>query len=98
LTGSLLELDALRHTPAGVPALNFSVTHTSEQIEAGLPRTVTCEMQVVALGPSALLLAGARPGDKVRLSGFIAARSLKSRTPVLHVNEIEFLEGNQNGI
>ncbi len=55
-------------------------------------------MPAVALGQIALLMAGAKPGDNVRLTGFLAAKSLKSRTLVLHVNEIEFLEGNQNGI
>ena len=96
LTGSLLELESLRYTPAGIAALNFRVSHASEQSEAGVKRQVECEMQAIALGPTALLLAGSRPGDRVRLGGFLAAKSLKSRTPVLHVNEIEFLEGTDH--
>jgi hypothetical protein len=32
------------------------------------------------------------------VTGFLAARSAKSRTTVLHVKEIEFQEGNENGI
>ncbi|MCX7172203.1 MAG: primosomal replication protein N [Proteobacteria bacterium] len=98
LTGKLLELAALRYTPAGVAALNFRIAHASQQIEAGSPRTVECEIAALALGQTALLLAGAKPGDGVRLTGFLAAKSLKSRTPVLHVNEIEFLEGIDHGI
>ena len=93
LAGSLIELDSLRYTPAGIPALNFRIAHQSMQQEAGVQRTVECEMLCVALGPTANLLAGAKPGDKVKLSGFLAAKSLKSRTPVLHVDTIEFLEG-----
>lgn len=96
LTGCLLELAALRYTPAGIAALNFSIAHTSEQIEAGVQRQVECEMQAIAIGPIAQLMVGAKPGDQVRLSGFLAAKSLKSRTPVLHVNKIEFLEGTRN--
>lgn len=98
LTGKLLELAALRYTPAGIPALNFRIAHRSQQIEAGGRRQVECEMQALALGQAALLLAGAKPGEALRLSGFLAAKSLKSRTPVLHVNEIEFLEGIDHGI
>ncbi|MFA7268667.1 MAG: primosomal replication protein N [Sterolibacterium sp.] len=98
LTGRVLELAALRYTPAGIPALNFRIAHVSQQIEAGSPRTVECELAALALGQTALLLAGAKPGDGLRLSGFLAAKSLKSRTPVLHVNEIEFLEGMDHGI
>ncbi|MBV2234745.1 MAG: primosomal replication protein N [Sterolibacterium sp.] len=98
LTGQLLELNTLRYTPAGIPVLNFRIAHSSQQIEAGRPRTVDCEVSAVILGPNAQLMTGAKPGDAVRLSGFLAAKSLKSRTLILHVNEIEFLEGNQNGI
>ena len=98
LTGRLLELASLRYTPAGTPALNFRIAHASEQIEAGSRRSVECEMLALALGQTALLLAGAKPGDGLRLTGFLAAKSLKSRTPVLHVNEIEFLEGIRHGI
>ena len=89
----MIELAALRFTPAGIPALNFRIAHQSTQEEAGAQRKVECEMACVALGPTALLLAGAKPGDAVKLSGFLAAKSLKSRTPVLHVDTIEFLEG-----
>ena len=52
----------------------------------------------VAMGQMAQLLAAARPGDALRLTGFLSAKSLKSRTPVLHVNAIEFLEGMNHGI
>ena len=78
--------------------LNFSIAHRSVQDEAGAERKVECEMACVALGQAAQLLAAAKPGDAVKLSGFLAAKSLKSRTPVLHVNTIEFVEGNDNGI
>jgi len=98
LSGCLLELEALRYTPAGIPALNFRIAHASEQSEAGVRRKVECEMVCLALGQMAQLLAGAKPGDALRLSGFLAAKSLKSRTPVLHVNAIEFLEGMNHGI
>jgi len=50
-------------------------------------------MACVALGQPAQVLAAARPGDGVKLGGFLAAKSLKSRTPILHVDTIEFLEG-----
>ena len=93
ITGSIIELAQLRHTPAGLPVLQFRVAHASEQIEAGLPRRVECELQAVALGPNAHLMQGARPGDQVELTGFLAARSARSKQPVLHVERIEFMEG-----
>ena len=77
--------------------VEFRISHVSEQIEAGTPRRVECEMPCVLLGPMANLLTDAKPGDGLKIGGFLAARSLKNPTPVLHVNTMEFLEGIQNG-
>jgi primosomal replication protein N len=98
ISGSIIELAQLRHTPAGVPVLNFRIGHASERIEAGLARRAECELPVVALGELARLMQGARPGDEVKLTGFLAAKSAKSKQPVLHVERIEFLEGTNHGI
>jgi primosomal replication protein N len=97
LSGRLLERGALRHTPAGVAVVEFRLGHVSQQIEAGTPRRVECEMRCVVLGPMANLLADSKPGDGLKIGGFLAARSLKNPAPVLHVNTLEFFEGNQNG-
>lgn len=71
--------------------------HESEQIEAGSPRRVVCEIQAVGLGPSAKWLQAANPGSTVRVTGFLAARSQHSKQLRLHINTIEFVEGNENG-
>ncbi|WP_068635350.1 primosomal replication protein N [Thauera butanivorans] len=94
LDARLAELLPLRRTPAGVPVASCVLAHESKQIEAGLARDVSVEMQAVAVGDLAGVLAAAKPGAAVRISGFLAARSLRSRSPVLHLNTIEFLEGN----
>jgi primosomal replication protein N len=88
----------LRHTPAGVPVIEFSLGHVSEQVEAGAQRRVECEINAVVLGSTAHLLVDAALGSRLRATGFLAARSLKNRNAVLHVNEIEFQEGTGNGI
>jgi primosomal replication protein N len=92
LAGRLLERGSLRYTPAGVPVIEFRIDHASEQIEAALPRRVECELACVALGPTALLLKEAQPGMALTARGFLAARSLKQKTPVLHVTMVEFAE------
>lgn len=98
ITGRIIELAQLRYTPAGVPVLNCRVGHASERIEAGLARKVECELQAVALGQVAQLMQGAKPGDGVELTGFLADKSAKSRQPVLHIERIEFMEGMNHGI
>jgi primosomal replication protein N len=94
LSGTLLERGALRYTPAGLPVIEFRLTHQSEQQEAELARRVECEMPCLAMGKLANLVTAVQPGDGLWISGFLAARSLKVKTLVLHVNEIEFFEGN----
>lgn len=98
LSGRLLERGALRRTPAGVPVLEFTLAHDSIQTESDVERKVECEMACVAVGQPAQILVTVKPGDALKLSGFLADRSLKRRTPILHVNTIEFVEGTENGI
>jgi primosomal replication protein N len=82
----------LRYTPVGIPVIEFRIAHVSEQIEAELPRQVECELACVAVGAMALLLKDAMPNMALKASGFLAARSLKQKTLVLHVTKIEFTE------
>ncbi|HJU99410.1 MAG TPA: primosomal replication protein N [Burkholderiaceae bacterium] len=97
LAGRLNQRKVLRFTPAGVPVSEGVLEHSSEQIEAGALRQVECEIQVIALGDAARWLQAVPLGGAVKLTGFLAAKSRHSKTPVLHVNSIEFLEGNENG-
>lgn len=97
LAGILQERGPLRHTPAGIPVIEFQIAHESEQLEADSVRRVRCEIACVALGTTASLLNEAAPGSALRVSGFLASRSLKRKTPVLHVNQIEFVEKFQKG-
>jgi len=98
IDGVLSELGVLRYSPGGVPVMSGRIEHRSRQVEAGVPREVGLELSVVAVGDKAKLLAAVRLGSHVRLAGFLAARSLKSRAPVLHIDTIEFLEGTNHGI
>jgi len=93
LSGKLIELDALRYTPAGIPVVNFRLSHESEQIEAGAMRAVQCEMAGLAFEREARLIAAARPGMQVKVTGFLAGRSRESKRLVLHATNIEFVEG-----
>ena len=91
------ERKTLRYTPAGIPVAEGRLSHTSELEEAGKMRQVNCEISVIALGPAAQWLQAAPLGADILIKGFLAARSRNSLSPVLHVNSIEFLEGNENG-
>ena len=93
LSGRLLELGALRLTPAGVAALEFSVSHESEQREAGGQRKVQAEIGAIAFEAEARLIAERPLGSEVKLAGFLGAKSKRSKKLVLHVTNVEFVEG-----
>ncbi|MCU0896031.1 MAG: primosomal replication protein N [Burkholderiales bacterium] len=91
LAGRISELDALRHTPAGIALLDFRIAHESEQTEAGTARQVRLDVACLATEREARLLAAAPLGAKVALRGFLAPRGRSSRQLVLHVTSFEFV-------
>lgn len=93
LSGILVELGALRYTPAGLPAVEFRVRHESERIEAGIERKVRAEVAALAFDALARQVVSAGLGTALRAEGFLAARSQRSAKLVLHVTNIEFMEG-----
>jgi primosomal replication protein N len=93
LSGKLIELDALRYTPAGIPVVNFRLSHASEQLEAGAMRAVQCEVAGLAFEREARLIATAAPGMQVKVTGFLAGKSRDSKQLVMHATNIEFVEG-----
>jgi len=90
IQGRLVEMDALRHTPAGIAVLKFRLEHQSTQMEAGVERKVACEIDGVAFDREARLLAAATLGQELKLRGFVDSKSAKSRRLVLHATRIEF--------
>lgn len=88
-----MELGALRYTPAGLPAVEFRIRHESELTEAGVARKVSAEVGALAFDALARQVAAAALGTTLRAQGFLAAKSRRSTKLVLHVTNIEFMEG-----
>jgi primosomal replication protein N len=76
--------------------VEFKLRHESELAEAGAKRKVEAEVGAIAFDTQARLLAEARLNSGLRLQGFLAARSKRSKKLVLHVTDIEFIEGEAN--
>ena len=81
----LLKRSALRYTPAGTPAVNLLIGHSSIQTEAGGRREARCEIEAVALGEMAVRLSTAKLNRPLQISGFLAQNSLGNRKLVLHI-------------
>lgn len=88
LTGTLAELAALRYTPAGLPALDLRIEHSSQQAEAGSQRNVTASVKAVAFGPLAEKLARQAPGSQWTFQGFLATPR-NTKMLVLHIQDIQ---------
>jgi primosomal replication protein N len=90
LHGTLIEMDALRYTPGGVPIVKFRIAHESSQTEAGTQRQVGCEVAGVAFETEAKLLAAAPLGAELSVTGFLDRKGKSSRQVVLHATQIDF--------
>ena len=77
-----------------MPVLEFRIEHISRQMEAGTEREVSCELTIRALGPAAQQIEVVALGTDLLIEGFVAAKSAKNRSPVLHIRTFELLEGN----
>lgn len=94
LSARVLECEPLRHTPAGVPALEMLLAHESEVIEAGHPRRVELTISAVAIGDLAQLLAGTPLGTELHVQGFLAAARKDSVKVRLHLQRVRRVSGS----
>ena len=86
LTASVSELEALRYTPSGIPALNSRLEHVSEIMEAGQLRQVKAMMKSVAFGAVAEQLARQDVGSSWSFKGFVATPR-GAKHVVFHIQE-----------
>ncbi len=86
LTACIAELEALRYTPAGVPALNLKLEHASSVTEAGQARQIKAVAKAVALGTMAERLAKQATGSVWKFSGFLATPR-NGKQLVFHIQE-----------
>jgi primosomal replication protein N len=92
LSGELTTIEPLRYTPAGIPVLGFKLMHRSRQVEAGLKRQVECEMGGVAMAEVAVSMARLKPGQVVKVSGFLNRKNRMSAQMILHATEAKAIK------
>ena len=57
LSAVVVQVQSLRYTPAGIPAINLVLEHESQQVELDTPRLVKLQLRAVAFGAQAEILA-----------------------------------------
>ena len=88
LEATLTQRGDLRHTPAGIPAIECLLHHQSVQAEAGGERIVECEVFAVAFGDVARKLALVPLGGALHCEGFLARRYRTGGTNALHITNL----------
>jgi primosomal replication protein N len=88
LTACIAEQTALRYTPAGLPALDLILEHTSEVPEAGQTRKVQLKLRALAFGSQAETLVKQAIGSVWQFKGFLATPR-QGKSVVLHIQEFQ---------
>lgn len=88
LSAVLVERQALRYTPAGLPALNLGLKHESTLSEDGQPRKVSMEMRAVAIGGITQPLGTMALGAEALFGGFLAS-ARNGRGLLFHITSVE---------
>lgn len=91
LDAEVLEREASRYTPAGIPIVACTLRHRAEVVEAGMPRQVEMTLQAVAAGLPAGELERCELGVVIRFDGFLAQRNRNTRAVVFHITELQYL-------
>lgn len=81
-------MGAPRHTPAGLPALDLRLEHSSQLQEAGHSRQVSLALKAVAIGPLAERLSRQAVGSQWQFIGFLASPR-NAKTVVFHIQDFQ---------
>lgn len=86
LTACIAEVNPLRYTPVGLPALDLRLEHESNIQEAGQERQVKAGVKAVAFGAMAERLVKQPIGSAWRFNGFVATPR-NGKNLVFHIQE-----------
>lgn len=87
LIAGIAERDVMRYTPAGIPIVAAKLLHSSQQLEAGVPRLVEFEIAALAAGEISGRFNRAELGGTYRFMGFLARKNRNSKSLVFHIVE-----------
>jgi primosomal replication protein N len=86
LSAVVVQVQSLRYTPAGLPALNLVLEHESTVTELDTPRTVKLQLKALALGALAETLARQGFESAGHFTGFLA-NARNGKGTVFHIQD-----------
>jgi primosomal replication protein N len=87
LTACIAELESLRYTPAGIPALSLKLEHASSIQAAGQGQLVKAVLKAKAFGTLAERLAVQAVGSVWQFTGYLASPR-SGKQVYLHIQDI----------
>lgn len=81
-----MQVQSLRYTPAGIPAINIVLEHESQQVELDTPRLVKLQLRAVAFGAQAEILARQGLDSVCEFHGFLA-NARNGKGVVFHIQD-----------
>ncbi|WP_302175369.1 primosomal replication protein N [uncultured Hydrogenophaga sp.] len=86
VTAVVVQVQSLRYTPAGIPAVNLVLEHESQVVELDTPRLVKLQLRAVAFGVQAEVLARQGLDTVCSFEGFMA-NARNSKGVVFHIQD-----------
>ncbi len=87
LSAQLVERGAVRYTPAGLPAIDCKLQHSSTVTEDGQPRQVSLEIKALAIGALSRPLEALALGSTGLFGGFLGT-ARNGRGMLFHITEL----------
>jgi primosomal replication protein N len=87
LSAALVERGAVRYTPAGLPAIDCKLQHSSTVTEDGQPRQVSLEIKALAIGALSRPLGALALGSTGLFGGFLGM-ARNGRGMLFHITEL----------
>ncbi len=82
----VVQVQSLRYTPAGVPALNIVLEHESQVLELDTPRLVKLQLRAVAFGAQAQILSRQGLDSACEFHGFLT-NARNGKGVVFHIQD-----------
>ncbi len=86
VTAVVVQVQSLRYTPAGIPAVNLVLEHESQVVELDTPRLVKLQLRAVAFGALAEVLSRQGMDTVCRFEGFLT-NARTSKGVVFHIQD-----------
>ncbi|MGV3728536.1 primosomal replication protein N [Hydrogenophaga sp.] len=86
LSAVVVQVQSLRYTPAGIPAVNIVLEHESQVVEMDTPRQVKLQLRAVAFGAQAEILSRQGLDSACEFHGFMT-NARNGKGVVFHIQD-----------